>query len=330
MKTQKRKLDHLKICLEGMVESGRPNGLERYELVHEALPEIDFDEVNILTKFLGKDFDAPFFIEPMTGGAQGSERINKNLAKAAQELGIGMGVGSQRAMLENPSLAPTYFVKDVAPDIFLAGNIGASHIQGLSTEQISKAMEWIKADALMIHLNTGQEIAQEDGHIKWKGILESIKKMRSEFKLPVIVKEVGCGIGGRTAEKLEKAGVDAIDVAGVGGTSWIKVDSMIARKPLKNFYGWGIPTAQCLEQCAEKVKVPIIASGGIRSGIEAAKALAMGASLVGVALPLLKPASRSAEAVKSYLNQMVLELKVSMFLSGAQTLADLRGRVVRV
>ena len=330
MKTQKRKLDHLRVCLQRDVQSGRTNGFERYELLHDALPDMNFDEINIISKFLGKDFDAPIFIEPMTGGTAEAEKINKNLAKAAQDVGIGMGVGSQRAMIENPDLAPTYFVKDIAPDIFLAGNIGASHILELSTEQVAQVVDRIKADALVIHLNTAQEIAQMDGHKKWKGALDAIKKLRSEFKMPVIVKEVGCGITGKAADRLEKTGIDAIDVAGVGGTSWIKVDSLITGKPLSNFFGWGMQTAQCVEQCMEKVKVPVIASGGIRNGIEATKALAMGASLVGLALPLLKPATKSADAVKAVLNHIITEIKISMFLVGAPNLGELKGKVVKI
>ena len=330
MKTQKRKLDHLETCLNNDVESGRPNGFERYELMHNALPEMNADEADCSTRFLGKDFSAPLSIEPMTGGTVEALRINRNLAKAAQALGIGMGLGSQRAMIENPALAPTYQVRDVAPRIFLAGNIGAAQISELGLERIRAAVQAVNVDALVIHLNAAQEIAQDDGHKSWNGALDAIRTLKAGLRMPVIAKEVGCGISGEVAQRLQHAGVDAIDVAGAGGTSWVKVDSLITGKPMGNFFGWGIPTAQCLEQCMGKVRIPVIASGGIRNGVEAAKAIAMGASLVGLALPLLKAAAKSEDAVSRCLGQVIMELKVAMFLVGARNLRELRGKAVKV
>jgi isopentenyl-diphosphate delta-isomerase len=330
MKTQKRKSDHLNICLSQDVESGRTNGFEEFELAHNALPELDFSEVDTSTVFLGKKFSVPIIIEAMTGGSPEAGRINKNLARAAQELGIGMGLGSQRAMLEDPSLSATFRVRDVAPTIFIAGNIGASHIQGMDASRLNEAIEQIGADALAIHLNAGQEIAQFSGHDRWRGVFEAIRRMRPSIKRPVIVKEVGCGISGDVAARLSRTGVNAIDVAGVGGTSWIKVDSLITGKKLDNFFGWGIQTARCVEQCARSVKMPIIASGGIRNGIEVAKSIALGASLAGMALPLLGPATRSPEAVREVLEKVIMELKVSMFLTGSKNLGDLRAKAARV
>jgi len=329
MKTQKRKLDHLHACLSKDVQFRRSNGLDRYELVHNALPEIDMEEIDMSTRFLGHDFDAPIFIEAMTGGTGEASKINRNLAKAAHGLGIGMGVGSQRAMIENPDAVASYEVRDAAPGIFLAGNIGGAQIRELDVKQIMDALEKIHADALAIHLNPAQEIAQDAGHEKWGGVLDAIKELRSRIKMPIIVKEVGCGISGDVALRLEKAGVDAIDVAGAGGTSWVKVDSLITGKPLDNFFEWGIPTAECLAQCLRCVKIPVIASGGIRNGIEAAKALAMGASLVGLALPLLRPATKSASAVKSALKHIIVELEISMFLVSAKNLDELHGKIAK-
>ena len=331
MKTQKRKLDHLKVCLERDVQSGKSNGFERYELIHDALPEMDhdLDGIDTRTRFLGKDFSAPIFIEAMTGGTSEATKVNRNLAHAAQRLGLGMGVGSQRAMIENPDVADSYDVRGVAPGIFLAGNIGAAQIRELGVGRIMGAVKRIKADALAIHLNPAQELAQHGGHIRWGGVLDAIKELRSEVKTPLIVKEVGCGISGDVASRLERAGIDAIDVAGAGGTSWVKVDSLITGKPLGNLFGWGMPTAECLAQCVKRVKIPVIASGGIRNGVEAAKAIAMGASLIGLALPLLKPATRSAEAVESVLKQMIMELKTVMFLVAASDLEGLRGKITK-
>ena len=330
MKTQKRKLDHLQVCLTKDVGFRKTSGFEKYELVNNALPEMNLDDVDTSGRFLSKPFSAPVFIEAMTGGTALAGKINRNLAKAARDLGLGMGVGSQRAMIEDPRLAGTYRVRDVAPDIFLAGNIGATQIREFGVQKIVEAVERIGADALAIHLNAAQEIAQDDGHVDWKGVLESIKSLRSGTRIPIIVKEVGCGISGEVAVSLEKAGVSAIDVAGAGGTSWIKVDSLITRKPLENLFDWGIPTAVSLEQCARSVRIPLIASGGIRSGVESAKALAMGASLAGMALPLLKPATKSGEAVKAVLEKHIGELEKSMFLVGARNLNELKGKVYRV
>ena len=327
MKTQKRKLDHLRVCLERDVQFRKPNGFEKYELAHNAIPEMNIDEVNISTKFLGHDFAAPVFIEAMTGGTIEASKINRNLAKAAQELGIGMGVGSQRAMIENPEVSESYNVRGTAPDIFLAGNIGAAQISEFGFDKIRDAVEKIGANALAVHLNPAQEVAQDGGHDKWSGVLASIKELKVKIKIPLIVKEVGCGISGEVAAKLQNAGADAIDVAGAGGTSWVKVDSLITGKPLDNFFDWGIPTAECLSQCVQRVKIPVIASGGIRNGVDAAKALAMGASLVGLAFPLLKPATRSADAVEKALSHVIMELKTAMFLVSARNVKELRGRI---
>jgi isopentenyl-diphosphate delta-isomerase len=330
MSTEKRKRDHINVCLAEDVEFFKSSGFGDYQFTHNALPEIDWDGIDISTRFLGRNFRAPLFIEAMTGGTKVAEKINKNLAKAAQELGIGMGVGSQRAMIENPALAHTFKVKDVAPDIFLVGNIGASHLLIYSTEQLRKALDDIRADALAVHLNPAQEIAQDDGHKKWKGILAEIKGVCSELDRPVIVKEVGCGLSGEVAKRLEKTGVEVIDVAGAGGTSWVKVDSIIGGKPFDSFFEWGIPTAEALEQCLRAVKVPVIASGGIRNGIEAAKALSMGASLAGMALPLLKPAAESHDAVKQVLEKVITELKTAMLLTSSKNLSELRGKAVKI
>ncbi|UCD03279.1 MAG: type 2 isopentenyl-diphosphate Delta-isomerase [Candidatus Aenigmatarchaeota archaeon] len=332
MSTEKRKGDHIRVCLEEDVEFFRGNGFDEFSFTHNALPEVDWNEIDISTRFLGRKFSAPIFIGAVTGGTTESVEINKNLAKAAQELGIGMGLGSQRAMIESPSLAKTFKVRDVAPDIFLVGNIGASQIlkYGYTPEKISRALEEIGANALAIHLNPAQELAQKGGNRDWKGALESIEKIKSGIKLPVIVKEVGNGISGDVAKKLAGVGVDAIDVAGSGGTNWVKVDSIIAKTPYEAFYEWGIPTAVALEQCLASVKIPIIASGGIRNGIDAAKALSMGASLAGMSLPLLRPACDSAGAVKAALEKFINELKTTMFLTSSKNLSELRRKAIKI
>ncbi len=329
MGTEKRKKDHIRVCLDEDVEFWKGNGFGDYSFTHSALPEMDWDDLDLSAEFLGRKFRAPLFIEAITGGTPEGRRINRNLAVAAQELGIGMGVGSQRAMLENPPLSKTFSVRDVAPDVFLVGNIGASHILRYSPERIGKAMEAIGADAIAVHLNPAQEVAQEGGHRQWKGVLHAIKELKSGISIPVIAKEVGCGISAEVARKLEVVGVDAIDVAGSGGTSWVKVDSLIGGTPFDKFFEWGIPTAESLVQCRKAVRVPLIASGGIRDGIHVAKALSLGAGLAGMALPLLKPAVSSPESVKKALEQVLLELRTAMFLTSSRNIASLKGKAVK-
>ena len=330
MTTQKRKGDHISVCLKEDVEYLKGNGFHRYEFEHNALPGLDLDSIDTTASFLGRNFRAPLFIEAMTGGTREAARINRNLAAAAQELGIGMGVGSQRAMLEDQGLSWTYEVKESFPDVFLMGNIGASHIMEFDLERIKSALRRIKADALAIHINAAQEMAQPGGYTEWKNVLPALKKVCSGLGMPVIVKEVGNGISGQVARKLASAGVDAIDVAGAGGTSWVKVDTIIGGRPFQNFFEWGIPTAECLVDCRRAVRTPLIASGGIRTGIEVAKAVSLGASLAGLALPLLKPATQSAAAVKSVLEKIMLELRGCMFLTGSATLAELRGKMRKI
>ncbi len=322
--TKARKDDHIRICLEKKVEFSKTNGFEHVELEHRALPEMDKDEIDLRTRFLGKKFSAPLFIEAMTGGTKKGERINKNLARAAEELGLGMGVGSQRAMLEDAKLAGTYAVRDVAPSIFLLGNIGAAQLRQYNFEKITSLVDAIKADGLAVHMNVAQELAQQEGDKAWKGIYNDITCLCRKAKFPVIAKETGCGISGKLSRELVRAGVKAIDVAGAGGTSWVKVDAYRSDKDVSHLEEWGIPTAEALKDAVKSVKVPVIASGGIRNGVEVAKALAMSASLVGFALPLLKPANESWTKVKAHIEKIISQLKDAMFLVGAKNISDLR------
>jgi isopentenyl-diphosphate delta-isomerase len=322
--TKSRKDDHIRICLEKDVEFAKSNGFERVELEHRALPEMDKSDIDLSTQFLGSKFRYPLFIEAITGGTAQGERINKNLAKAAEALGIGMGVGSQRAMLEDAKAARTYFVRDVAPSIFLLGNIGAAQLRNYDTSKVISLAGAIKADGLAVHMNVAQELAQREGDKSWKGIYDDIKMLCSKSRFPIIVKETGCGISGRLSHELVLAGVKAIDVAGAGGTSWVKVDGHRTKEDVSHIEEWGIPTAQALRDVAHSVKVPIIASGGIRNGVEVAKALAMGASLVGMALPLLKPATESSESVKRHLEKVISQLEDAMLLVGARNIKELK------
>lgn len=322
--TKSRKDDHIRICMDEDVEFRKANGFEHAELEHRALPEISRDEIDLSTRFLGKKFSSPLFIEAITGGTKTGERINRNLAKAAEALGIGMGVGSQRAMLEDAKLARTYRVRDVAPAIFLLGNIGAAQVREYDVEKIMSLVDAIKADGLAVHLNAAQELAQKEGDKSWKGIFNDIRFLCKKARFPVIAKETGCGISGKLSRELVAAGVKAIDVAGAGGTSWVKVDSHRTDEDVSHLEEWGIPTAEALKDVARSVKVPIIASGGIRNGVEVAKALAMGASLAGMALPLLKPATESWHAVKAHLEKIISQLEDAMFLVGARNVKELQ------
>ena len=338
--TQKRKLDHINVCLEKSVESGSSGfgdtSLSGVEFIHKALPEIDFDKIDISSEFLGKKFGAPVMIAAMTGGTQEALQINRNLASAAQAFGLGMGLGSQRAAIENSGLEDTYKVRDVAPDIFLAGNLGiVQFVRGYGVEEARKAVEMINADALCIHLNALQEVVQPEGDVTWEGCLDKIREICAGLDVPVIAKETGAGISRETALQLEKAGVSAIDIGGAGGTSWSLVESFRNkeendREIARNFGEWGIPTAISVAEVRSVSKIPIIATGGIRTGIDIAKAIAMGADIAGVAMPLLKPACRSEEDVEKKIYQITKELKIAMFLSGARNLMELRERPVVV
>jgi isopentenyl-diphosphate delta-isomerase len=332
--TQKRKLDHINVCLEKKVESGRTGfgdiNLADMELLHKALPEADFSKIDISCEFLGKKLGAPLMIAAMTGGTPEAMKINQNLAKAAQSFGIAMGIGSQRAAIEDAKLGKTYQLRDVAPDIFIAGNLGiVQFVKGYGLKEAKEAVEMIDADALCLHMNALQEVVQPEGDMNWKGCLDKFSEISKGLRKPVIAKETGAGISREVAKQLEEAGVSAIDIGGLGGTSWSLVEKYRNKNDsdkeiAKNFGDWGIPTAISLIETRESVKIPIIATGGIRNGIEIAKAISMGADMIGIALPLLKPATKSEEDVEKKIYQLIKELKISMFLVGARNLEDLR------
>jgi len=334
--TQARKGEHIDICLDldTKIEfSMKTTWFEYVELIHEALPELDLQDISLKTKFLGREFQLPIIIEGMTGGTAKAYEINRNLAEAAEKLGIPFGLGSQRAALDNPDLKDTYKIaRETAPNVFLIGNLSGVQLAKEGVSAAEKAVEMIEADALAIHLNGLQELVQPEGTTTFRGILESIRKTAEKLSVPVIVKEVGAGISGETAKKLAKAGVKAIDIAGAGGTNWVKIELERARgkDPQKFSLGevfieWGIPTAASLLEVSSAVgDVEIIASGGIRNGLQVAKALALGADMVGMAKPLLRPAIQSPEAVMIFLNDIAEQLKAAMFLTGSRTINDLK------
>ncbi len=328
MKINDRKLDHLRICTEENVEAGN-TGLKEVMLAHKALPEIDYDEIDTGIRFLGKKLSYPIIFEAMTGGVAEAAKINRDVASVAQEYGVGFGVGSQRAAIEDSSLEDTFRVRDVAPDIFLIANLGAVQLNyGYSVKECAKAVNMIGADALALHINPLQEAVQTEGNRNFSDLAKKINEVGKKLGKPVIVKETGCGISYETASLLKVA---AIDVAGTGGTSWSLVESHrsegIGRDIGKTFSGWGIPTAESIREAA-KTGMPVIASGGIRTGIDAAKSLALGAQCVGMALPILTSWTVDGKkGIQDLVDKFITELKISMFLTGAKNIEDLRGRI---
>jgi isopentenyl-diphosphate delta-isomerase len=330
-KTQQRKKEHLELCLDTeSVSSSTGTGLEAYRFVHNALPELDIDELDLSTTFLGKRLKAPILISSMTGGFDLARKVNRNLATAAQALGLAMGVGSQRVAIEAPAAAASFQVRDVAPDILLFGNLGAVQLNyGYSVAHCRRAIEMIGADGLILHLNVLQEAVQPEGNRNFKGLAEKIAAVCRELEVPVIAKEVGNGISVDVAKRLVQAGVKAIDIAGKGGTSWSAVESQRAtrqgKRPDNAFAEWGIPTEEALISVRQALpNIPLIASGGIRTGVDFAKAIALGADLAALGQPLLAAALESADKVIEFLGGVIHELRVSMLCVGTKNLAALR------
>jgi len=330
-KTQKRKKEHLEICLDTeSVTSASGTGLNRYRFVHNALPELDIDEIDLSMTFLGKLLQAPILISSMTGGFDLARKVNRNLAAAAQSLGLAMGVGSQRVAVEEPSAAGSFEVRDVAPDILLFGNLGAVQLNyGYTVEHCRRAVSMIGADALILHLNVLQEAVQPEGNRNFKGLGEKIAAVCRDLEVPVIAKEVGNGISVDAAIRLQRAGVKALDVAGYGGTSWSAVEAQRAvkqgKRPDTAFAAWGIPTEEALVSVRQALPdIQLIASGGVRSGVDIAKAIALGADLGAFGQPLLAAALESSAKVIEFIAGVIHELKVSMLCVGAVDLTALR------
>jgi isopentenyl-diphosphate delta-isomerase len=332
MSVEQRKADHIRINLEEDVNFDRLTvGFERYRFVHQALPEIDLAEVDPSTTFLGKRLRAPLLISCMTGGTPQARQINRNLAIAAQQYGIAMGLGSQRAGLLAPDKADTFKVRDLAPDILLFANLGAVQFNyGYGVDECRRAVDMIEADALVLHLNPLQEAVQPEGDVNFAGLAKKIEAVCRQIDAPVIAKEVGWGISEQAARRLIDAGVAAIDVAGSGGTSWSQVEMHRApgdvhRRVAAAFRDWGIPTSESIRMVRRvSPDLPLIASGGLRSGIDVAKSIALGADLGGMAGPFLKAAAVSADAACETAEEMSRVLRIAMFACGARDIAALR------
>ncbi len=331
--TGKRKIDHIRICLDEKAQAKKATaGFEDIQFVHRALPETDKAQINLETTFLGKKFSAPLIVGAMTGGAEEATKINASIAEAVEKLGLGMGLGSQRAAIEKPALEKTYRIaREKAPHAFLIANIGGIQlVNGYGRREVKKIVEMIDADAVAIHLNALQEAIQPEGQTNFKGITAKIEEISGTLDIPLIVKETGCGISAEDAEALESAGASAIDIGGLGGTSFSAVEYYRTRENSdKNstgqlFWDWGIPTVISLIEVTKTVKIPVIASGGIRSGIDMAKSVALGASITSLAQPVLAAAIESEKKTEEILAGLISQLRNVMFLTGVNSIRDLQ------
>ena len=322
-----RKLRHIDACLTGLVDHGAlTTGFERFDLPYNALTQTSLASVDLSTRFLGVPMRAPVLIGAMTGGAELARTINRNLADAAQKLGVGMMLGSQRVMLNNEEAASSFDVRDLAPDVLLIGNIGLAQVSEAITPALDAALRRVGANALAVHTNPLQEAVQAGGDTDFSGSLDRLARLAAELDYPVIIKEVGHGIGAAAAEQLRGVPIAAVDVAGAGGTSWARVEQVVRYGEVRNpaLADWGVPTAQALmEVRATLPGMPLVASGGIRTGMDAAKAIALGADVVALARPLLAPAIESAAAVVDVLGDFIEELRISLHCCGATDLQAL-------
>jgi isopentenyl-diphosphate delta-isomerase len=334
---KQRKADHIRINLENDVTSQLTSGLEQYKFMHQALPEIDMNAIDMSVSFLGKRLSAPFLVSSMTGGTEYAGQINRNLAIAAQARGVAMGLGSMRALIAHPELRHSFDVRDVAPSVTLFANVGAVQLNyGFTVSDCQRLIDVVAADALILHLNPMQEAVQPEGDVNWAGLAHKIEQVVRGVSVPVIAKEVGWGISPQAARQLADAGVAAIDVAGAGGTSWSQVEMYraqtdVQRRIAEAFVNWGITTADSIGYVRETApNVPIIASGGLKNGVDGAKCIALGATLFGIARPLLRAATQSPEAVMDEIDIILGQLRVTMLCTGAQKLAQLRQQLTRV
>ena len=334
MSIGKRKQRHIRISLEENVESEIPTGFGDISLVHRAVPEIDLRDVDTSVELFGRKLSAPLIISAITGGTEEAKKINGTLARVAQRTGIGIGVGSQRIAIQQPEVEGTFrVVREEAPDALVIGNIGCPQLSlGWGIEEAKKVVDMVEADALAVHMNPLQEAIQIGGDTNYRGLVEKIGSLASSLSVPVIMKETGAGISYEDAARLEKVGVFGFEISGLGGTSWAAVEHHIAREVGdarqeylgKSLWSWGIPTACSLVEVRAASKGKVIASGGLRSGLDVAKSLALGADAAGIAKPFLQKAVEGEEALQKHVEAIIAEVKICMFLVGARNVADMR------
>jgi len=326
-----RKAEHIRLALDERTQADR-SYFDEWAFGHEALPEIALDSVDTSVEFLGKRLSAPLLVSCMTGGTDEASPINLRLAEAAELSGIAVGVGSQRKAIEEGSHAETFQVRRAAPTAPLLANLGAVQLNyGFGLAECRRAVEMIEADALALHLNALQEAIQPEGQTDFSGLLAKVAEVAAGLDVPVIAKEVGCGLSAATARALADAGVRILDTAGLGGTSWARIEARRAGDlPLGElFAGWGIPTPESIAQVASVPGVTVIGSGGLRNGLDVAKAIALGADLTGMAFPFLRPATESTDAVVRTVERVVRELRVTMLCVGARTIEELQRVPIR-
>lgn len=329
--TEKRKKEHLKLALSTQAQVGT-NGLERYKFIHNSLPEIDFDKIDTSIVFLKKKVQYPFFISCMTGGILEGGKLNKNLSLAAEKYKICLGIGSQRAAIENPALEIFYNIRNYAPTIPILANVGLVQLNyGFKVKEFMRCVEMINADALVVHINPMQEAIQPEGNRNWEGLLKKLENIIASIKVPVIAKEVGFGMSSEVIQRLVNVGVSIIDTAGWGGTNWAIVEGLRGKadKELGELFSdWGISTADSIEnfiivKSLSKKKLTLLASGGIRNGVDIAKSISLGADLVGIATPFAQAGLKSKDAVNTLIERYSKELKTAMFGVGAQNMNKL-------
>lgn len=320
-----RKLDHLTICANEDVEANtKTTLLEDVELLHHSLPELASEQIDLGVQFVGKTLRAPLIISAMSGGVEAAVELNRALAAVAERNGIALGLGSQRLMLESSKVPPGFLLRDVAPHAVILGNIGAVQASRLSTDAVRQLVESVGADGLAIHLNPAQEMIQEEGDRDFRGCLDAIGRLCDDLSFPVIVKETGCGLGPSALQALLSTNVRWVDVAGCGGTSWVGVESLRSsstRRQLgSDLWNWGIPTAVCTA-CAVEAGFNTISSGGIRTGLDIGRAIALGAKMAGVALPFLRAFKAGGEAsIEREVQRIVEQLTIVMLLTNSPNL----------
>ncbi|HMB53056.1 MAG TPA: type 2 isopentenyl-diphosphate Delta-isomerase [Thermoanaerobaculia bacterium] len=326
MNDRDRKAEHIELALDRRTQLDR-HFFDEWAFDHQALPEIDRAEVDVSTRFLGKELSAPLLISCMTGGTEIASEINRNLAVAAERRGIAVGVGSQRKALEDAETTGSFEMRDAAPTVPLLANLGAVQLNyGYGLAECERAVEMVRADALVLHLNALQEAIQPEGQCDFSTLLPKMRQVAAELSVPVIAKEVGCGMTGETAARLAEAGIGIVDVAGLGGTSWARIEAARAddHDIGELFADWGVPTPRSIRECAAVPGMTVIGSGGVRNGLDVAKAIALGADLVGMAFPFLAAAMESPERVEAKVARTVEELTIAMFCLGTRNIEELK------